>query len=407
MHYLVLGLGLSGQGALRYLLEKKQKVAAFDHFRRPNQNLLAEGLLFIEKEEDIPWEKIHTLIISPGIDPSLSIVQTAKTKNIEIIGEIELVLRDCNNTCIGITGTNGKTTIASLIAHVLNSTDHKALALGNIGRPLSLAAMKQEEILVIELSSFQLETMKSSKLDMAVISNIYEDHLDRYSDFASYIIAKCNIQNCLKKNAPLFISSSTYAEYKHYLPYPDISFVEEDRRLENPVTFTENLSFAFAVCRRFGVSLQNFMKGVSTYKPHLHRLELVGEINKIRFYNDSKATNIEAVMYAVNKLQKNIILIAGGKNKGFSFGKWRLLKNSVICIIAIGETKEKIKEELKEFSVLCVSSLEEAVKKAYGIAKPDDNILLSPGCSSYDQFDNYEHRGKAFVSYVNQLQKGD
>lgn len=417
MKNLILGLGISGKSAAFFLLDKNEEVIGYDDKKEYCVNdyeisvLIDKGMKLCNSENEINLNEIQRIILSPGINPNKPLIKKAKEHNIEIIGEVELAFRNIKNPCIAITGTNGKTTTTLLIAHILNYNEKKAVALGNIGKGILSYKPKKDEIFVIELSSFQLETLQTKVLDVAAILNLSEDHLDRYPNFLEYAKAKFQIQNCIKDQKSLYISNELLSDYKEYITYPYVKIVdfELNEDIFNYIELPkENILFAYNICREFDISKKEFINGLVTFKKVEHRLEFVTQIKDISFYNDSKATNIASVINAINALNGEIILIAGGKDKGFDFTSWNsAFKNKVKNIITIGETSNKIKKELINYNVIEASTLDNAVNIAYSLAKNNENILLSPGCSSYDQFDNFEHRGKMFKEYVRNLERGE
>ncbi|OGN65823.1 MAG: hypothetical protein A2888_02940 [Chlamydiae bacterium RIFCSPLOWO2_01_FULL_28_7] len=392
-YFLVYGLGKSGLAAIDLLLNDSKEIIAVDKNLDENIKNKYKNVLFFNENENIDLSNVQTIILSPGISSDNNLIKKAKEKNIEILSEIELVLRKIKTKCIAITGTNGKSTLTSLITHILNYNNIKAVACGNIGYPLSKAFLEQKDtIFVIELSSFQLEILKSKRFDAAIIINITPDHLDRYKTFKEYEEAKLNILNGLKKNKSL------------YLPKQLLKKINNNINLK--IIRNNLLEIAKKVCSDLNIKKNNIDEAIKTFKSLEHRIEFVKEINNIKFYNDSKATNIDSLIYAVKQFENKIILIAGGIDKNLSFKKCsKYFQNKVKSIIAIGNTKHKIKDELKEFNVMLEESLKDAILKAFSLAKSSDVILLSPGCSSFDMFKNFEDRGQQFKKLVNSLQE--
>lgn len=395
--YLVLGLGKSGRAACQFLLSKNIKVIGLDNSLVEDveiKNLKLKGLEVLTNNS-VNYNELEKIILSPGVNPSHEVIQKAKVKNIEVIGEIELGCHFFNNRCIGITGTNGKTTLTKLICHILNESNFKAVSLGNVGVSFTsyIDKLQKDEIVVLELSSYQLETMKKQFLDAAVIINITPDHLDRYKTVENYASAKLNIVNCLKKDKYLYASKKVIKSYLKENDKVNIKEVKDDVD-----------EIAKVLCLDFGITKQNIEKAIKTFKRIEHRLEFVRQINGVSFYNDSKATNVDSVMYAVKKMKQPIILIVGGVDKGFTYKVWQKpFSKKVKNILAIGQSANKIKTELTGFDVQILNDLESAIKKAYEIAQKNDCILLSPGCASFDMFKNYEHRGEVFKKIVNSI----
>lgn len=397
---LVIGLGVSGLASSEFLLQKGYTVVGVD-CRHISTDL---PIQFCLEKEYRPENDLDLVVVSPGVSPKHPILWELP-KDIPIYGEISLAVNFIKQPMVAITGTNGKTTVTSIITHVLNYCSIPAKAVGNIGAPL-IQSLSQEtnEILVVELSSFQLETLRSKSFNLGVILNITPDHLSRYNSFLHYAKTKLHLQNCIQEGGNLYLSTEIKNRFS-YLLKPNHSEFVIDPFIEVPGFFASNLAAAFAVCSHFSISLEKFTDALSFFKPHNHRLEFVRELNQIHFYNDSKATNIDAVRMAVISLHKNIWLLAGGCSKGTSFACWSWqLKPWVKGIYVFGSCADQIILELSPFlPVISTASLQDAVAKAYSNASPGDVVLLSPGCSSFDEFQNYEHRGNMFKKIVGEL----
>lgn len=439
---LVIGLGLSGRSAAHFLLNRGAEVWGVDRNQEmllKHSDILAlkqKGLVAKHETEIFPINQFDFVVVSPGVPPTNPYYETALQEGIEVIGEIELACRFINQPFLAVTGTNGKTTTTLLIAHVLNESGLLARALGNVGVPLisELDASDfglEGQILVVELSSFQLETLNRKIVDAGVILNITPDHLDRYPDMEAYAAAKIRLKDCLKPSGKLYTFKETFEEYKklfgndHPLTYGYSSdctyFLDQEKLLLNnrtefllPQEFCglkshdlENMVAAYALCKEMGVTAEQFLKAFSTFKKPSHRLEFVRSIKDVAYYDDSKGTNIDAVIRAVNSLKGDIILIAGGVDKGAAYTPWiQAFAGRVKCVFAIGQAAMKIKEDLSaSLPVEECSTLEMAVQDATSIAKPGQVVLLSPGCSSFDMFRDYAHRGEEFQRIVNALEE--
>lgn len=460
---LVVGLGLSGRSAASFLLRRGAKVLAVDRSQEVLDNnqsvadLKAIGMQVCNEclfnLENL--KHFNLIVVSPGIPKTNPIYQRASELGIEIIGEVELALREVSQRCVGITGTNGKTTVTLLVTHILNHSGVKAVALGNVGIPITAAIDKwsnnDAEVFVLELSSFQLETLKCRCLDFGVLLNITPDHLDRYDSMEDYALAKISILNCIKENGSIFVedkcleafrplfmsaltanisvSSVSYGYTSKCTIYSDSqkvylnnfcsstearSILEKKQQFMLPSQYQnlqshdiENIMAAFALCHSLNVPVQSFLDGLSTFKKPPHRIEFVRTYSEISYYDDSKGTNIDAVIRAVDSIQATgkIILIAGGVDKGFPYTSWlTAFDQKVKSICAIGQSAEKIKNDLgNSIPVILLETLELAVQHATDLASPGDAILLSPGCSSYDMFKDYVHRGKEFQRVVNNI----
>ncbi len=395
MKVAVLGLGISGRAAASFLLQKGHTVIGLDKKVGEGLNIEMPGLeLACDSERYL--EGVSQLVLSPGIPWSHPVVRKASAMGIEVIGEVELALRHLSNRCIGITGSNGKTTTTLLIQHVLNHQGLPSRALGNVGIGLSsyLLDPHPEEILVIEFSSFQLEALKTRCLDLAVILNITENHLDRYDSMQEYASAKIGIQYCLKEKGFLFVSQEVFKQYGRLCPLAKTFASERD--------LEPNFCAALSVLKEFGVTKSAFLDALTSFERPLHRIEFVVESNGVVYYNDSKASTVVSVMYAMEKMTKDVILIVGGTDKGLCYTPWiESFKGKVKHIFAYGLAADKIEKELQRaFPLTKVSPFEEAVTGALQMARCGDVVLLSPGCSSYDQFRNFEHRGCVFKQMV-------
>lgn len=412
MHVLVVGLGISGRSACEFLLNQGDLVTTTDRNSGTLKEtcevktLCAKGLNLMEESD---WHPFDLVVVSPGVPQSNPLLIRAKESGIEVIGEIELACRHLNQPLIGVTGTNGKTTVTLMVGHVLNFVGIKARVLGNGGVPLtSEVSQLTDEIIVCELSSYQLETMHSQVIDAAAILNITPDHLDRYSGMDAYASAKIHIGDCLKPGARLFISPQINCEFGSLLQKhkENIELIFYDTYKSHD---DENYMAAFALCSEMGVGLKAFEEAMKTFSKPPHRIEFVCTFKGVRYFNDSKGTNLDAVKRAIEVMEGPVVLIAGGVDKGLSFISSLIpFKNKVKTIIAIGEAKNRIKSELAEhLSVIESDSLESSILQASSIAEEGENVLLSPGCSSFDMFQNFEERGDTFKELVLLLSSGE
>lgn len=381
MHALVIGLGISGKAAVSLLELQGYSVTGFD-----------DRLSNLE----IAWDGIDLVVVSPGVEPSHKLYQEALARQIPLIGEAELALSHLQGKqrMLGVTGTNGKTTVTLLLEHVLTMSGYPAKALGNVGIPLSAYALDphQDEILVVELSSYQLETMVTPVFDGAVLLNITPDHLDRYGNMHAYALAKWRLQHLLKPSAPFFVERQVMEQF----PLGTGVIREMD-----------NVAAAWALAQVIGVKKEQFFAAVKSFKKPPHRIEWVRELNGVTFFDDSKGTNVDAVICAVASMKGPTILIVGGVDKGGSYLPWKsAFTGKVKRMLAIGEAAPKIIGELgNDFIVEHVDSLEDAIKKAHKHAVFGDCVLLSPGCSSYDMFRDYAHRGEVFQQTVMEIER--
>lgn len=376
MKYLIFGLGISGKSVAKYLLSKNVDVIGVD-------KKVKEYLSLKIYDEAVSLEGIDCCILSPGIPPSHPLVVRAREKKISILSEVAFAFGQIQNRCIGITGSNGKTTATLLITHVLNTNGIPARAVGNVGTSLTSAIGEDpNEVLVVELSSFQLEMLSVPCLDVAAILNISENHLDRHASMEEYAKIKLSIQNCLKEKGILLTTKRVREKYGV------------------KGTISENVPFA--ICNQFGITEANFERSAKSFVPPPHRLELIPNRFGFLIYNDSKSTNVASTLYALEKVEGPVILIVGGLDKGSSYAPWRApFQRKVRHIVAYGESRHKIEREIGFFSEFTkVLLFEEAVRFALKKGKKGETLLLSPGCSSYDQFDNFEQRGNTFTKFV-------
>ncbi len=430
---LIFGLGMSGRSAARFLCLQGARVHGVD---RQLEKLRASpamqalknlGVTFQDETFFPDLSRFDLFILSPGISPRHPFVQAAQEEGVPILGEIELGCRFVKNRLIGVTGTNGKTTVTWMIRHILNHQGHPAHALGNVGVPFTqeLLNIPEEDWIVLELSSYQLETLAQPVLDAAVILNITPDHLDRYLSMEAYAKAKLCIERSLKPQATLYFEERAWKEYGMFLEkttpllygYAPSSFIYTDlvsvfrggeKAFDLPPSLKgkrshdlENLLAVYALCADQGVTGEGILEAWQSFKKPPHRLEFVLEHRGVKYYDDSKGTNLDAVIRAVQGLEGPVILIAGGVDKGAAYTPWREFKDKVKAICAIGQAAGKIKEELSvDFPVDLFESLEEAVKGAERRAKNGDIILLSPGCASFDMFEDYAQRGREFQRIV-------
>jgi UDP-N-acetylmuramoylalanine--D-glutamate ligase len=428
----VLGMGRSGQAAAEWLLAQKAEVTVFDESKNAVLKELArrweeQGARAVLGLEKLPETRFDRAILSPGIDPQRPVVVQLRNANVPMFGELELGARACLCPIVAITGTNGKSTTTELIAAVFQAAGKKAVACGNLGQPLCEVAPLSGglDYAVAEVSSFQLESIETFRPRIAVYLNLTPDHLDRYADMQEYAAAKNRMfENqasddvavvqqglALPKLAARTItfsatdSSADYTLCDGWLcAGPDQVIRQEETRLPGPHN-AENLLATLAVADAEKISREAVKKAFVTYRPLPHRCEVVAVKGGVTWINDSKATNLDAMERAVLGMPGPVILIAGGKDKGFDFAPSLLhLRGHVRAALLIGEAAAKIEKAWRD-GVPCrrVGTLDEAVKRAAALASPGETVLLSPGCSSYDQFKNFEERGEKYRQCVKAL----
>ena len=430
----VLGAGLSGSAAALLLKSEGARVTVLDSAEEKNllkptiDNLRGQDVRVIcGAAADHDSSAYHMAVLSPGIDPASRLVRNFSSRGIEIIGELELGWRSCDVPVIAVTGTNGKTTTTELLAQMLNACGQRTIACGNIGKPLSEVAREKQpfDVLTVEVSSFQLETIRTFHPVISLWLNFAPDHLDRYRSVADYRAAKLRIfENQTDADVavvsaieempglrPRTITFSAYANHADFRvaegailyrnePVLQLASVKL-RGLHN----IENLMATLAVGMARGLSFGKMVPPLSDYEPQAHRCEFVREINGVAYVNDSKATNLDAVEKALRAQGKPIVLIAGGKDKGFSFDPLRsLIKEKVRSAILIGEMATSINRSWAgAVKSEIASSLADAVERARASANPGEVVLFSPGTSSFDMFKSYADRGDQFRALVRAL----
>lgn len=388
MKALILGAGISGLAAADFLFKRGYHVTILD--KTPPKGI--KKYWVFPDSMHIEHFTFDLMVVSPGIPRTHPLYTRAVEAGIEVIGEAELAFRYIKQPIIGVTGTNGKTTLVRFLEHVLNHSGRSAIALGNIGTPFlaGLPTLKQDQIVIAELSSFQLETLTTKALDTAVILCITPHHLERYRDFEEYAKTKGKIVELLKQPGLAFVDEKSL---EHLPPEVPVKLFES-QRLEDR---------AAQILEHYGVTRDEVAAAAKTFSPPSLRIELVHEANGVSYYNDSKSTNHEALFYATTRIAKPLILIAGGKCSGGSYSEWQYRLKNVKRLILVGEAGPKIyQENRKKFDCELANNLEEAIMKAESSAVAGDAILFSPGCTSFDAYRNFEERGRHFNTLVGQ-----
>lgn len=430
----VLGLGHSGEAAAALLLDQGVAVtvcesAAAPALRSKAEVLRARGatvLLGAEAETD---PSIYDLaVLSPGIDPVVPLVRNVVAKNIPLIGELELAFRECACPVVAITGTNGKTTTTELTERILKGCGIRTMASGNIGLPFSSAVRESRQLdaMVLEVSSFQLETIESFRPKVAAWLNLSANHLDRYPGMREYRAAKLRlfenqtaedfaVVNAVNDLPPLkatLITFSAVTDKADFTLQGSSIYFRSKKILDQSTTRlpgvhnAENIMAALGIGHALGVEMDALVRAISDYAPPAHRCEFVRDLDGVRWINDSKATNLDAMAQALRSAAGPVVLIAGGKDKGFEFdGITDLVRDRVRVAVLIGEMRHRIASSWKNSECYCVDSLEEAVAVARRLAQSGDTVLFSPGTSSFDMFANYGERGSKFKNFVQQLEK--
>jgi UDP-N-acetylmuramoylalanine--D-glutamate ligase len=441
---LIVGLGKTGEALLSFLLNHGARVMISE--KKNSEEMSQKFSLWKKRSVQVESGK-HELesflqsdfiVPSPGV-PMIPELAAARKKGIKIISEIELAYKFLRGKIIGITGSNGKSTTATLTHKILKEGGLKAFLAGNIGTPLISFVENSEDdhVYVTEISSFQLEYADEFKAPISVFLNISPDHLDWHSSFAAYFGAKKKLlanQNeddiailnrddlrvwRLEKESKARVYA--FSRERKVSPgcYTEGDWVvlqdkKEERLLRSAeipligIHNQENIMASSLVGHIFGLSLRQIKESIKGFKGLEHRLEKVLTIKGIDFYNDSKATNVDATLKSIQSFDRKIILILGGRDKGGDFHKLaKAIREKVKKTILIGEAKEKIARTLNNtVPSESVSSLREAVRAGYSEARPGEIILLSPACASFDMFQSFEERGKVFKQEIFALEQG-
>ena len=409
----VIGLARSGIAAAHLLREAGAKVFVTDSSSNDKLKELAGDLIRDAMKVELG---AHTLdfirrkdlvVVSPGVSDKSQAIIWAKERNIPIISEIDLAWQLMPQAeVVAITGTNGKTTVTSLIAKVLEADGKKVHTLGNIGKPFSreIGQIRKGDFVSLEVSSFQLEKIAKFKPGVAVILNFTPDHLDRYRDMSGYLSAKKRIFLNQDENDYLVLNYDdlTLRALAKEAKARVIFFSAQD----NSDNLNPNQLAVMAVAKALGISENICLEVFRNFKGVEHRLEQVRVLKDIEFINDSKATNVDSAVWALRNTRKPAIMIAGGRDKNSDYGTISdLVREKVKLLVLIGEAREKIRSALGGvLPIKEAGTLDEAISLSYNQAKSGDCVLFSPMCASFDMFDNYEHRGRVFKEIVNKLQ---
>lgn len=449
----VVGAGRTGIALAKFLSRYEAEVLISDHKSE------AELFNFLGEIEKLPVKvelegnnlnslsKQDYVILSPGVPSSLNLFKHLKSLGIQITGEFEFASRFIKEPMVVITGTNGKTTVLEMAELFLKESEVKVWSGGNYKRPLSeyLCSDDKADVLLVEASSFMLEHVDQSKPSHIVVTNLAQNHLDRYNgSMENYIKAKKKIfknidenvtsilnadnstvidelardpkiQNgrifyfsCKKTLKPQIMNIGGAVMIDHEIRVrtsPEVEYYSlKNCKLKGQHSY-ENIMAAILIAKEYGGQWQHIQRGIDEYKGSAHRLEYVRRVEGISFYNDSKATNVHAVSRALEAFDDNVILIMGGKNTGLNYKPLNdVIRRKVKTLILIGEAKEIINRHVGESTeTFLIGTFDEAVFIAYNKSRINDVVLLSPGCSSFDHFNSYEERGNHFKKIIYQL----
>ncbi len=446
---LVVGLARTGISLIKFLTKRGAKVTVSDHKSKPELVEALEQIEGYDVQLDLGGHspklflEQDLIILSPGVPPNIKIFDYARNNGVKVTGELEFSSSFIKEPIVAITGTNGKTTTTHLIHHFLTQSGIKAWVGGNYGPPL-VEYLEEEEkakVVIVEVSSFQLELISKFDPRHIVFMNLAEDHLDRYKSMEDYVNAKRRIfmntnqhttsilnaddnavvelarDPSVQKGLILYFSQKPSLEPQimniggavaigkeiRVRTGPEIELFNISNMKMRGSHSTDNIMAALLVARHYGATHDVIQEAIDNFRGLPHRLEYVRKVGGVKFYNDSKATNVHSVIRALNAFDENVILIMGGKDTNLNYTVLKnLIRQKVKNLILTGEAKERINREIGDFSeTFLIGTFEEAVLVAYQKSRIGDSVLLSPGCSSFDLFDNYVERGNYFKEIVN------
>jgi UDP-N-acetylmuramoylalanine--D-glutamate ligase len=432
-HIAILGAGRSGLGAARLARQHGAEVTVFDEgdpakLAAALEKLHAEGFKTVTGEAarqlQVNAGQFDLVVISPGLDEHWPLPAKFTGAGVPLTGETEFAFGLSDFPMVAITGTNGKSTCTELVAAIFNGCGMRSVPCGNHGMSLSEVAASGEayDVLALEISSFQLETIRDFRAKVSIWLNFAPDHLDRYPGMEEYFAAKARIFENVTSNdvavvrAGETVSSGaaqrvTFSAYGAEADYTAVGgvFYHQGRRIGDASGLRlrgrhnmENVLAALAACQVFGLSHEDMLAAVARYEPPRHRCELVRELNGCEYINDSKATNLHALEACLGAMERPIVLIAGGKDKQLDYTPLRsALQGQVRAMVLIGEIAEQLRATFGDV-VPChlAKDMADAVQQAAHVAQPGDAVILSPGTSSFDMYTGYAQRGEAFRQAV-------
>lgn len=433
VYTLVVGLGKTGLSVVRYLHALGEAVIVVDSRDiPPGINILKADYSDVELHtgafDASLFTNAHRIVVSPGVALAEPALVAARKNNIEIIGDIDLFAHEVKAPVVGITGSNGKSTVTTLLALMAKQAGLNSVASGNIGLPVLDSLDDDVALYVLELSSFQLETLQNLPMKAAVVLNISADHLDRYENLAGYATCKQVIYDnaeVLVINKDDALASQTNRPAAKQIGFTlDLPAENEFGLCETSLCFAQqkliaidelkikgrhnlqNALAALALGRAVGLPMSDMLSALKQFKGLPHRAQFVAQINGVNWINDSKATNVGATIAALLGLPGKHVLIAGGIAKGADFSELtEVVREHCRAVVLLGEDAEKIQAVLPEdMPVKRVVDMRAAVAAADALAQPGDNVLLAPACASFDMFENFEQRGDVFIQAVEALQ---
>lgn len=439
----VVGLGATGLSCARYLASKHKKFSVVDSRTAPPgldtfKTEFPDVPLFLGEISDEALQGADQLVVSPGVALTEPAIHRAMNSGIKVCGDIDLFRDEAQAPIVAITGSNGKSTVTTLLGEMAANAGLTVAVGGNLGVPaLDLLAQSGTELYVLELSSFQLERAGSLNVEVATVLNVSADHMDRYPNLVAYHQAKHRIfrgckQAVVNRNDPLSrpLVADDVVQWSFATNKPDfngfgiiqeggIDYLSFEFETLMPVSELktvgqhniENALAALALGKAIGLGFAPMLDTLRSFSGLPHRCQYVATVNQVRFYNDSKGTNVGAAIAAINGLQRvadQVVLIAGGESKDADFKPLLpVIKSKLRGLVVIGEAAPALQALAADhIPAELAESMQDAVALAAAMAQPDDAVLLSPACASFDMFDNYQHRGDRFVASVASLSDG-
>lgn len=436
MKILVVGAGKSGVAAANFLARRGDAVVLSDSNPSPSLPYSIDDAVvrMFGPQNPSQLDDVGRVVLSPGVPLTIPLLQEAAARAIPIVGEIELAFEHLKGNVIAVTGSNGKSTTTALIGEILRVAGRQPIVAGNIGEPLIAALdLENSRQYVLELSSFQLETVETFRANVALLLNITPDHMDRYASFDQYVAAKYRIfrnqqpgdvaivnaedRRRVDRDSAIRVwrfSASQKLEKGAWLDGDDlvVSLEGEERRMPRSslklqgMANVENALAAWLAARALGISDLDVQIAFGTFQGLPHRMALVRETHGVRWINDSKGTNVDATLKSLEGFgPRGVILVLGGKDKAGEFEKMRdLVSSKVRTVLTIGAAADRIAQALEGATeIVAAGDMAHAVEWARKHAKSGETVLLSPACASFDQYRNFEHRGQHFEELVRAL----
>lgn len=440
-YILIVGLGMTGLSAVRYLHKKNKNIVVVDSRDNPPgldelKKDFADVTVYLGEFDEAVFMAAHQVVVSPGVDLKEPVIKHVIAQGVEVMGDVELFAQNVTSPVIAVTGSNGKSTVVKLLGEMAKTAGLKATVAGNIGLPVLSVVNEKSDLFILELSSFQLESLKSLNTVSATVLNISPDHMDRYTSLDAYKESKSRIyQNAntvvINRDDEAVVNMGVVKQAGNRLvgftqnepnkndfglrEYAGEFFLckgEEKLIAENELKLSGrhnslNAMAALALGEAANISMQAMLDTLKTFSGLSHRTQWVADKNNVTWINDSKGTNVGATLAAIlgTKANNKLVLIAGGISKDADFLPLKKVLSSVArAVVLIGQDAEKIATALEGgIEIYHANTMQDAVKKSAALAQSGDTVLLSPACASFDMFDSYEHRGDVFMQSVKEL----